>query len=62
MDNMAINGGKHKKIDLFLKDLNGYYTYETSTNSYKTCKDAKNSFMAKHNYLDNAQVKASFSK
>jgi hypothetical protein len=61
MDNLAINGGRYKKIDIYLKDLNGNYVYECSTNSYATCKQAKASFLAKHNYLDVTQVKASFS-
>ena len=61
MDNLALDNGKYKKIDIYLKDLNGNYAYECSTNSYATCKQAKASFLTKHNYLDNSQVKASFS-
>jgi len=52
----------YKKIDIFLKDLSGYYKYECSTIWYKTCKDAKQSFLNKHSYLDSAQVKCNFSK
>lgn len=53
---------KNKKIDILLKHLNGFYKYECSTTWSKTCKEAKNSFLLKHNYLNNDQVKAVFSK
>ena len=51
-----------KKIDIFTRGLNGNWVYECSCNWYKTCKQAKQSFMKKHYYLDASQVKASFSK
>jgi len=52
----------YKKIDIYLKNLKGFYQYECSTNWSKTCKEAKNRFLNKHNYLDASQVKANFSK
>ena len=52
----------YKKIDIYLKSLNGNYAYECSTNWYKTCKEAKQSFLNKHSYLDTAQVKTVFNK
>lgn len=52
---------QHKKIDIYLKNLKGFYQYECSTNWSKTCKEAKNKFLNKHNYLDASQVKANFS-
>lgn len=61
MNNLAINGGRYKKIDIYLKDLKGNYAYECSTNSYATCKQAKQSFLNKHSYLDTTQVKCIFS-
>jgi len=56
------NKRNYKKIDIFLKDLKGFYTYEISTNWSKTCKEAKSRFLKRHNYLDKTQVKAKFSK
>jgi len=50
----------YKKINIYLKDLKGFYKYECSTTWSKTCKDAKKSFLTKHNYLDNTQVKTSY--
>lgn len=50
----------YKKIDIYLKNIKGVYTYECSTNMSKTCKEAKAKFLQKHNYLDAGQVKASF--
>jgi hypothetical protein len=50
----------YKKINIYLKNRNGNYAYECSTNMSKTCKEAKNKFLAVHNYLDITQVKASF--
>lgn len=50
------------KIDIFLKNLRGNYTYECSTTQSKTCKEAKAKFLAIHNYLSPNQVKANFSK
>lgn len=52
----------YKKIDIYLKNLNGFYKYECSTTWSKTCKEAKANFLKKHNYLDNGQVKACFAK
>jgi len=51
-----------KKIDIFLKNLKGFWKYECSTNSSKNCKDAKRKFLLKENYLDISQVKANFNK
>lgn len=50
----------YKKINIYLKNLRGVYTYECSTTWSKTCKEAKASFLKKHNYLDSSQVKASY--
>jgi hypothetical protein len=52
----------YKKIDIYLKNLRGFYQYECSTNWSKTCKEAKTNFLRIHNYLDKTQVKANFSK
>jgi hypothetical protein len=52
----------YRKIDIFLKNLNGTYVYECSTNWSKTCKEAKKAFLNKHNYLDDSQVKCNFAK
>ena len=52
----------YKKIDIFLKNARGFWQYEYSTNWSKTCKEAKERFLRKENYLDKAQVKTSFSK
>lgn len=52
----------YKKIDIYTKNFNGFYVYECSTMRYKTCKEAKKSFLLKENYLDTSQVKCSFSK
>ena len=52
----------YPKINIYLKNLRGNYTYECSTNMSKTCKEAKRKFLAIHNYLDATQVKASFAK
>ena len=52
----------YRKIDIYLKNLNGYYQYECSTTWSKTCKYAKERFLFRHNYLDKGQVKASFAK
>jgi hypothetical protein len=52
----------YKKIDIYLKNLKGFYQYECSTNLSKTCKEAKKRFLLKENYLDKSQVKANFSR
>jgi hypothetical protein len=51
-----------KKIDIYLKNLRGFWQYECSTNWSKTCKEAKQKFLNKENYLDKGQVKAVFAK
>ncbi len=48
-------------IDIYLKGKNGVYVYECSTTWSKTCKEAKKKFLIKNSYLDESQVKASFS-
>ena len=50
----------YRKIDIYLKDTRNNWVYECSTTWYKTCKLAKQSFMRKHYYLDNTQVKANY--
>ena len=52
---------KLRKIDIYLKSLNGFYQYECSKKWAKTCKEAKNRFLKIHNYLSPEQVKASYS-
>ena len=51
----------YKKIDIYLKNRNGFYTYECSTNWSSTCKEAKAGFLKKQSYLDQSQVRANFS-
>jgi hypothetical protein len=54
---------QNKKIDIYLKDLKGFYCYECSTNASKTCKQAKENYL--HGIgkgLNQSQVKVSFSK
>jgi len=51
----------HKKIDIFLKNGRGNWTYECSTMASKTCKEAKRIFCARH-CLDKTQVKCNFCK
>lgn len=51
----------YKKIDIYLKSLNGFWKYECSTNAAKTCRQAKHNFCVKYS-LDKTQVKAVFSK
>lgn len=51
-----------KKIDIYLKNIRGFYQYECSTNQAKTCKEAKGRFLKIHNYLSENQVKVNFSK
>ena len=50
-----------KKIDIYLKNLRGFWQYECSTSQAKTCKQAKQRFLNIHYYLDKTQVKACFS-
>lgn len=50
-----------RKIDIYLRNRNGSYTYETSTMAAETCKHAKQNFCARH-CLDKSQVKANFAK
>lgn len=50
-----------RKIDIYLKNTKGNYAYECTTSNSRTCKEAKAKFLARHNYLDSTQVKASFS-
>ena len=50
----------NKKINVYLKSLKGFYQYECSTTWSKTCKEAKQKFLLKHNYLNKNQVKCSF--
>jgi hypothetical protein len=50
-----------KKIDIYLRDLKGNYTYECSTNASRTCKEAKEQFCVRHG-LDKGQVKTNFSR
>lgn len=49
-----------RKINIYLKDLKGFYRYESSTNWSKTCKEAKAKFLEKENYLHPSQVKTSY--
>ncbi len=51
----------YKKIDIYLKNSHGAWTYETSTNASKTFKQAKQNFCIRH-CLSKDQVKAIFSK
>lgn len=50
-----------KKIDIYLKSLNGYWKYECSTMASPSCKSALHNFCVRHG-LDKSQVKARFSK
>ena len=52
----------YKKIDIYLRNLKGFWQYECSTTWSKTCKEAKHKFLLKENYLDISQVKALFAK
>lgn len=51
----------YKKIDIFLKNRQGFYAYECSTMASRTCKEAKHNFCIKH-CLDGSQVICSFAK
>jgi hypothetical protein len=54
---------ENKKIDIYLKNLNGFYGYECSTNASKTCKEAKDRYLKGIGRgLDSSQVKTRFSK
>lgn len=51
----------YKKIDIYLRKFGtNFWQYECSTNFYKTCKEAKQSFCKRHG-LDETQVKCNFS-
>lgn len=50
-----------RKIDIYLKNQNGFWQYECSTNAAKTCKQAKYNFCIRHGF-DNTQVKCIFAK
>jgi hypothetical protein len=50
----------YKKINIYTINRQGFRVYECSTLTYKTCKDAKTSFLKKHNYLSENQIKASY--
>jgi len=52
----------YKKIDIYLRNLRGMYAYECSTTWSKTCKEAKQKFLYRHNYLDATQVRAVYAK
>lgn len=49
-----------RKINIYLRNTKGFFTYESSTNWHRTCKEAKKAFLDKHDYLDITQVKASY--
>lgn len=52
-----------RKINIYLLNKGQkLWVYECSTNWSKTCKDAKENFLKRHEYLAREQVKASFSK
>lgn len=50
-----------KKIDIYLKNLKGFWQYECSTNWSKTCKKVKQAFCVRHSLSSN-QVKCLFAK
>jgi len=50
-----------KKIDIYLRNLNGFFTYECSSRAYQSCKSARSNF-AKIHGLHPDQVKARFSE
>jgi hypothetical protein len=53
----------YKKIDIYLLNRGRKtFVYECSTNWSKTCKEAKEKFLRKENYLSSEQVKAVFAK
>jgi len=62
------NKKDYKKIDIFTKrkftpkGMIAIWQYECSTTWSKTCKQAKEMFLKRHNYLDKTQIKALFSK
>ena len=54
---------QYRKIDIYLKNLKGFYAYECSTTWARTCKEAKAGYLrGVGKGLDNGQVKTSFSK
>lgn len=51
----------NRKIDIYLLNrTHKCWQYECSTTWSKTCKEAKASFLRRHDYLDAGQVKARF--
>lgn len=51
----------NRKIDIYLLNrTHKCWQYECSTTWSKTCKEAKSSFLRRHDYLDAGQVKARF--
>lgn len=53
----------YKKINIYLLNRStGNFVYYCATNWSKTCKEAKEKFLLKHNYLSKDQVKCNFAK
>jgi hypothetical protein len=50
----------YKKIDLFIKNSRGGWTYVCTTQQSRTCKEAKEKFLSVNKKLDTKQVKACF--
>jgi hypothetical protein len=51
----------NRKIDIYLLNrTHKCWQYECSTTWSKTCRDAKASFLRRHDYLDAGQVRARF--
>ena len=51
----------NRKIDIYLLNrTHKCWQYECSTTWSETCKEAKASFLRRHDYLDAGQVKARF--
>ena len=52
----------YRKIDIYTRGIKPHnnWVYECSTNTYLTCKSAKQSFINKYS-LDTTQVKANYS-
>ncbi len=53
---------QYKKIDIYLRSLNGSLQYECSTTWSKTCKQAKEEFLKRYDYLSPNQVAVFFAK
>ena len=51
----------YKKIDIYLKNSKGFHVYDCSTNTSKTCKDAKEVYRKMH-YISTDKVRANFRK